>query len=140
MGKAYEPWSPPLVEMATGGIGHLLEWRLHERNGEWWAWVSWVQTAGDRPKHMVVEVRAVSLRPIEAPEVYAGVPRRMLGRDGRTRPWAPGAAGRRGLGCRWRRARLATRSCRQREGRAAVALLRELAMAAGPWRAGRGSS
>jgi len=55
MGKAYEPWSPPLVEMATGGIGHLLEWRLHERNGEWWAWVSWVQTAGDRPKHMVLK-------------------------------------------------------------------------------------
>src|ERR1022692_1033275 len=84
MGRGDKPWCPPLVQMATGNVGHLLEWRLHERNGEWHAWVSWVQTAGDRPKHMVVEVRAVSLRPLEAPEAYAGVPRRVLGRDGRT--------------------------------------------------------
>jgi hypothetical protein len=92
-----KPWAPPLVEMSGGNVGHLLEWRQHERDGVWWAWVSWVQTAGDRPKRMVVEVRAASLRPIEAPEAYAGVPRRVLGRNGRTQPWTSKGLGGRGL-------------------------------------------
>ncbi len=89
MGRADEPWSPPLVEMSGGQVGHLLEWRLHERDGEWHAWVSWVQTTGDPPRHRhkVVEVLADSVGPLEAPEAYAGVPRRVLCNDGRIRPW-----------------------------------------------------
>lgn len=55
----HAPWSPPLVEMSGGQVGHLLEWRQHERDGSWHAWVSWVQTTGDPPRHRhkVVEVR-----------------------------------------------------------------------------------
>jgi hypothetical protein len=30
------------VELAGGGIGHLLCWERHERDGTWYAWVSWV--------------------------------------------------------------------------------------------------
>lgn len=86
------PWAPPLVEMSTDGIvGHLLEWRLHERDGQWRAWVSWVQTTGDPPRHRhkVVEVQAASLAPLEAPEAYRDVPRRIFGKDGQVRPWSP---------------------------------------------------
>jgi hypothetical protein len=36
------PWCPPLVELTGGAIGHLLCWEQHERDGSWWAWVSWV--------------------------------------------------------------------------------------------------
>jgi len=46
-----KPWAPPLVEMSGGEVGHLLEWRQHERDGSWHAWVSWVQTTGDPPRH-----------------------------------------------------------------------------------------
>ncbi|MGN6173065.1 MAG: hypothetical protein ACTHPS_08950 [Streptosporangiaceae bacterium] len=53
----------------TGGItGHLLAWERHERDGSWWAWVSWVQETGGRRVHKVVQVRAGSLRPLEPPE------------------------------------------------------------------------
>lgn len=85
-----KPWAPPLVEM-SGNIGHLLQWRLHERNGEWHAWVSWIQTTGDPPRHRhkVVEVRADAVSPLEAPEAYAGVPRTIFGTDGKVRPWTP---------------------------------------------------
>ena len=34
------PPSPPIVEMTGGGIGHLLCWERHERDGTWYAWVS----------------------------------------------------------------------------------------------------
>ncbi len=78
-------------------VGHLLEWRQHELDGQWRAWVSWVQTTGDPPRHRhrhkVVEVRAASLAPLEAPEAYRDVPRRMLGNDGKIRPWAPADSG-----------------------------------------------
>jgi hypothetical protein len=45
---------------------------------------SWVQTTGDPPwhRHKVVEVRAESLAPLEAPDAYADAPRRVLGKDG----------------------------------------------------------
>ncbi len=73
---------------------HLLEWRLHERGGEWRAWVSWIQTTGDPPRHRhkVVEVGAGSLAPTEAPEAYADVPRRVLGNDAKIRQWTPDSA------------------------------------------------
>ena len=89
MARPEKPWCPPLVTLATGGVGHLLEWRQHERDGTRWAWVSWVQTAGSHPKHMMVEVRADGLRPLEEPDAYAGVPRRVFGNDGALRPWTP---------------------------------------------------
>ncbi len=77
--------APSLVELAGGMAGHLLAWERHERDGSWWAWVSWVHEAGGRRDHKVVLVRAGSLRPLEPPEAYRTVPRRMLGHDGRIR-------------------------------------------------------
>jgi hypothetical protein len=76
------PWSPPLVQMPGGMVGHLLAWERHERDGSWWAWVSWVQVSGGRPRHKVVQVQADSLRPLEEPEAYKAVPRRVRGFDG----------------------------------------------------------
>ena len=92
MVKPPKPWCPPLVEMSGGMIGHLLEWRQHERDGRWHAWVSWVQTTGDpaRHRHKVVEVRVGAISPLEAPEAYAEVPRRIFGNDGKVRPWTHG--------------------------------------------------
>ncbi len=89
---AHTPPSPPIVEMTGGGIGHLLCWEQHERDGTWHAWVSWVQSTGDpvRHRHRVVSVRAESVRRLENPDAYTNVPRRTRGRDGRIRPWAPG--------------------------------------------------
>ncbi len=86
---AQPPWCPPLVEMAGGVIGHLLCWERHERDGSWWAWVSWVQVTSTRPVHKVVSVRAGSLAPIEAPDAYAEVPRRVRGTDGSIRRLQP---------------------------------------------------
>jgi hypothetical protein len=82
------PWAPPIVAMGDTTVAHLLAWELVEVDGNWWAWVSWVQTSGGRPVHKVVSVRASGLRPLEDPERYEHVPRRVLGRDGVIRPWA----------------------------------------------------
>jgi hypothetical protein len=71
------PWAPPLVEMTGGIVGHLLAWERSEVDGSWWAWVSWVQESGDRRLHKVVLVRAGSLRPLEPPEAYKAVPKRV---------------------------------------------------------------
>jgi hypothetical protein len=68
------PWAPPLVELAGDIAGHLLAWERHERDGSWWAWVSWVHEAGGRRDHKVVLVWAASLRPLEPPEAYKAVP------------------------------------------------------------------
>jgi len=101
------PWAPPLVEMSGGQVGHLLAWDQHERDGGWHAWVSWVLTTGDPPRsrHKVVSVQAGSLAPLEEPDAYRNVPRRVLGNDGRIRLWVPpgsGAPRPQGLPCRWR--------------------------------------
>jgi len=87
------PWSPPIVELAGNGVAHLLCWEKHERDGSWHAWVSWVQSTGDpvRHRHHVVSVRADAVRRLENPAAYARVPRRVLGSDGRIRPWAAAA-------------------------------------------------
>jgi hypothetical protein len=89
------PWSPPIVELAGNGVAHLLCWEQHERDGSWYAWVSWIQSTGDpvRHRHHVVSVRACTVRPLEEPEAYARVPRRVLGRDGQIRRWTPAAPG-----------------------------------------------
>jgi hypothetical protein len=78
------PWAPPLVEPAGGMAGHLLAWERHERDGSWWAWVSWVHEAGGRHDHKVVLVRARSLRPLEPPEACKAVPRRCVASTGRS--------------------------------------------------------
>src|SRR5713101_8024340 len=97
------PYAPPLVELGDGIVGHLLEWRQHERDGSWHAWVSWIQSTGDpvRHRHKLVEVRAGSVRPVEAPAAYSGVPRTVFGLDGVVRPWTrPGTLrGAQGSGC-----------------------------------------
>ncbi|HTS97109.1 MAG TPA: hypothetical protein VMI33_10845 [Streptosporangiaceae bacterium] len=82
------PWCPPIVEMTGGMVGHLLAWEMHERDGSWHAWVSWIQEAGGRRVHKVVDVRAGSLQPLEHPDAYSAVPRRVRGRDGLIRPWS----------------------------------------------------
>jgi len=82
------PWCPPIVEMSSGLVGHLLAWEMHEHDGTWHAWVSWIQQAGGRHVHKVVDVRAGSLQPLEAPDAYSAVPRRVRGSDGLIRPWS----------------------------------------------------
>jgi hypothetical protein len=74
--------------MTDGTVGHLLAWELVEVDGSWSAWVSWVQQANGRPVHKVVTVRASQLQPLEGPESYSRVPRRVRGRDGVIRPWS----------------------------------------------------
>jgi hypothetical protein len=71
-----KPWAPPLVELAGGMVGHLLAWERHERNGSWWAWVSWIHQSSSRTDHKVVLVRANSLHLLEPAEAYKAVPRR----------------------------------------------------------------
>lgn len=48
--------------MSGGTIGHLLVWEMHERDGSWQAWVSWVQETGGLHTHKVVDVCAGSLQ------------------------------------------------------------------------------
>jgi hypothetical protein len=81
------PYSPPVVAMTSGPIGHLLCWERHERDGSWWAWVSWIQQTSDYAIHKIVCVPAESLTPLETPEAYRQVPRRIFGDDGRIKPW-----------------------------------------------------
>jgi hypothetical protein len=83
------PWCPPIVELnEEGTIAHLLCWELIEADGNWWAWVSYVQQSSARPKHLVVQVRAAHLKPLEQPDAYAHVERRVRGHDGVIRPYA----------------------------------------------------
>lgn len=82
------PWCPPLAEMGSGTIVHLLAWELHERDSSWWAWVSWIQQSSGRTVHKIVDVQASSLRPVDEPEAYSAVPRRVVGIDGLVRPWS----------------------------------------------------
>ena len=67
-------------------LSGLLAWERHEHDGSWWAWVSWVQESGGRRLYKVVQVRAGSLRPLELPEAYTDIPRRVYGRDGARPP------------------------------------------------------
>jgi hypothetical protein len=77
------PYAPPIVQLDdTGAVAHLLAWELVEADGQWWAWVSWVNDASARPKHLVVQVRADQLQPLEQPAAYARVERRVRGLDG----------------------------------------------------------
>jgi hypothetical protein len=86
------------VELVGNGVAHLLCWERHERDGSWYAWVSWVQSTGDpvRHRHHVASVRADAVRRLENPAAYERVPRRVLGSDGRIRPWTAAAPTTRG--------------------------------------------
>lgn len=74
--------------MADGTVGHLLAWELTELDGSWHAWVSWVHQTGGRHVHKIVSLGASALQPLDEPERYAKVPRRVRGRDGAIRPWS----------------------------------------------------
>ena len=91
-GRRQAPYAPPLVALSSGQPAHLLAWELLETTGDWQAWVSWVQTAGGHHAHQIAPVRASSLQPLEEPDAYRQVPRRVHGRDGLIRPWS-GEAG-----------------------------------------------
>jgi hypothetical protein len=71
-------------------LASLLCWERHERDGSWWAWVSWIQQTSDCAVHKVVCVAAESLTPLETPDANRQVPRRIFGDEGRIRPW-PGS-------------------------------------------------
>ena len=77
-----DAWAPSAVEMSGGMVGHLLAWEKIEGDDSLWAWVSWVQETAGWRVHQVVQVQAASLRPLEPPEAYKQVPRRVLGLDG----------------------------------------------------------
>jgi hypothetical protein len=82
------PYSPPIVQLNDeGAVAHLLAWELIEADGNWWAWVSWVNEASAQPKHMVVQVRADQLKPLEQADAYTRVERRVRGMDGVIRPY-----------------------------------------------------
>ena len=82
------PYAPPIISLADGTVRHLLAWELTEVDGFQGAWVSWVQHASGRRVHKVVTVRATQLQPLEPPESYSSVRRRVRGRDGVIRPWS----------------------------------------------------
>lgn len=88
MARADEPACPPLVQVGEETVAYLLAWEQHERDGSWWAWVTWIRTVNDQPRRHVVSVRAGSIRPLEPPDAYRQVPRRVLGNDGIIRAWA----------------------------------------------------
>ncbi len=77
-----------IVRLGDTTVAHLLAWELLEVDGSWHAWISWVSEQGGRPLHKVVSVRAATLQPLEGPESYERVPRRVRGRDGVIRPWS----------------------------------------------------
>jgi hypothetical protein len=87
-----EPPSPPIVAVGEEFTAYLLAWDLHEPTGECWAWVTWVRERNGEPYRHIVSVPAASLRPLEEPEAYRDVPRRILTAPGQVRPSEPGAA------------------------------------------------
>jgi hypothetical protein len=86
-----EPPSPPIVLLPADDpvICYLLTWEMHERDGSWWAYVTWPRERNGQPYKHVTNVRADRLRPLEPAEAYRDVPRRILGRNGQLRPWSP---------------------------------------------------
>jgi len=81
--------------LITGGgedrPAFLLAWEVRESApSDWSAWVAWVRESGGRQARHVTTVRAARLRPLEPPEAYRSVPRRVRCMDGVIRPWAAG--------------------------------------------------
>ena len=83
-----EPDCPPIVMcgLTEPHPAFQLCWELAA--GEWWAWVAWIRERRGQPYRHVVSVHGESVRPIEAPEAYRSVPRRVRGLDGVVRPWS----------------------------------------------------
>jgi hypothetical protein len=86
----HEPGSPPIVRVDEETVAYLLCWDQHDRDGSWWAWVTWIREASGRPRRHVANVRAEQLAPLKVPEAYQQVPRRVFGADGKMRYWLPG--------------------------------------------------
>jgi hypothetical protein len=84
-----DPPSPPIVQVGDDTVAYLLCWDQHELDGAWFAWVTWIMTTGNRPRRHVVSLPAARVRPLEEPEAYRDVPRRVFVRRGKTRPWTP---------------------------------------------------
>jgi hypothetical protein len=87
--RADKPASPPIVGVGEETVAFLLCWEQHERDGSWWAWVVWVRLRSGHPYRHVVSVQAGRICPLEVPEAYRQVPRRVLGNDGVIRAWTP---------------------------------------------------
>jgi hypothetical protein len=87
VGRADEPWSPPIVQVGDETVAYLLCWEQHERDGSWHGWVTWIRSVNDRPRRHIVCVRAGAIRPLEPPDAYLQVPRRVLDNDGIIRDW-----------------------------------------------------
>jgi hypothetical protein len=77
--------------MVPGGMmGHLLAWERHERDGSWWAWVSWTHQTSAALITRLSWSGPASLRPLEPPQAYKAVPRRLRGSGGQI--WGSGLA------------------------------------------------
>lgn len=81
--------------MSSGGVGiasgpSVICWccEPHECDDSWWARVSWILQTSGRAVHKIVCIPAESLTPLETPDTYRRVPRRIFGNDGRIRPWS----------------------------------------------------
>jgi hypothetical protein len=74
--------------MLSGTIGHLSCWERHENYGSWWAWVSWTQQTSDRTVQKIIYVSTESLIPLEDPETYRQVLRKIVDNCGRIRPYS----------------------------------------------------
>jgi len=70
----------------SGTWPNLRAWQQHEAEGSWWAWVTWPRQRNGKYYRHVATVRAEVVKPLESAEIYASVPRRVLGLDAAIRP------------------------------------------------------
>jgi hypothetical protein len=74
------------AELGLDAVAHLLCWELPELSGSWQAWIrGYSKLAADRFTRWS---RWPRQEPLEEPESYWKVPRRVRGSDGLIRPWA----------------------------------------------------
>ena len=66
-----QPPSPPIVHVGDEIMAYLLAWERHERDGSWWAWVTWIRTQGDRPFRHVVTVGLTMCGQLNRPRLTA---------------------------------------------------------------------
>jgi hypothetical protein len=81
------PPSPPIVLVGDGDqhAAFLICWERADADGDWSAWVMWVREQDGRPVRHVVCVPAAEIEPVEPPEAYRDVPRRVRRADGSVR-------------------------------------------------------
>ncbi len=82
-----EPRCPPIVQVGDEIVAYLLCWEQHEPDGSWHAWVTWIRYRAEVPFRHVVAVRAGHVRPLQRPDAYREVPRRIVGADLQIRAW-----------------------------------------------------